>query len=74
MHLVLKTLLNHVERLKGFVYESSRLVGGVVPRDLRRDAIRRFQPGEFASACFLPVLPQYEYRHALAALSADAGI
>ncbi|MGB6485707.1 MAG: hypothetical protein WBE91_02360 [Steroidobacteraceae bacterium] len=26
MHLVLKTLLNHVERLKGFVYESSRLV------------------------------------------------
>ena len=26
MHLVLKTLLNHVERLRGFVYESSRLV------------------------------------------------
>ena len=26
MHLVLKTLLNHVERLRGFVYESSRLI------------------------------------------------
>ena len=32
MHLVLKTLLNHVERLKGFVYESSRLIEGRVPR------------------------------------------
>jgi hypothetical protein len=26
MHLLLKTLLNYVERLEGFVYESSRLV------------------------------------------------
>lgn len=26
MHLLLKTLLNHVERLEGFVYESSRLI------------------------------------------------
>jgi transposase len=26
MHLILKTLLNHVERHKGFVYESSRLI------------------------------------------------
>ena len=32
MHLVLKTLLNHVERLQGFVYESSRLIEGRVPR------------------------------------------
>ncbi|MGH8296448.1 MAG: ISL3 family transposase [Steroidobacteraceae bacterium] len=32
MHLVLKTLLNHVERLKGFVYESSHLIEGRVPR------------------------------------------
>ena len=32
MHLVLKTLLNHVERLQGFVYESSRLIEGRLPR------------------------------------------
>jgi len=32
MHLRLKTLLNHVEHLKGFVYESSRLIAGKVPR------------------------------------------
>ena len=32
MHLVLKTVLNRVERLKGFVYESSRLVPGREPR------------------------------------------
>ena len=32
MHLGLKTLLNRVERLKGFVYESSRLIEGRVPR------------------------------------------
>ncbi len=32
MHLVLKTLLNRVERLKGFVYESSRLIEGHVPQ------------------------------------------
>ena len=32
MHLVLKTLLNHVERLKGFVYEPSRTIEGRVPR------------------------------------------
>jgi hypothetical protein len=30
MHLAWKTLLNHVERLKGFVYESSRLIEGRV--------------------------------------------
>ena len=28
MHLVLKTVLNHVEQLKGFVYESSELISG----------------------------------------------
>ncbi|EQD48633.1 transposase IS204/IS1001/IS1096/IS1165 family protein [mine drainage metagenome] len=32
MHLGLKTLLNRVERLKGFVYESSSLIEGHVPR------------------------------------------
>jgi transposase len=32
MHLALKTLLNHVERIKGFVYESSRLIAGKIPR------------------------------------------
>jgi len=32
MHLALKTLLNHVERLQGFVYESSRLIEGRMPR------------------------------------------
>ena len=32
MHLVLKTVLNRVERLQGFVYESSRLIEGCVPR------------------------------------------
>jgi transposase len=32
MHLALKTLLNRVERLRGFVYKSSRLIAGKVPR------------------------------------------
>jgi len=32
MHLALKTVLNHVERQRGFVYESSRLIGAGVPR------------------------------------------
>ena len=32
MHLVLKTLLNHVERPQGFVYASGRLIEGRVPR------------------------------------------
>jgi transposase len=31
MHLALKTLLNHVERLRGFVYVS-RLIAGKVPQ------------------------------------------
>jgi hypothetical protein len=31
MHLTLKTILNHVERRKGLVYEGSRLVTGKHP-------------------------------------------
>jgi transposase len=37
MHLPLKRLLNHVERLEGFVYESSALNSGSIEIRLRPD-------------------------------------
>jgi transposase len=58
MHLALKTLLNHVERLKGFVYESSRLVPGKVPRIEIRMRARENSKG-LCSHCQKPA-PGYD--------------
>jgi hypothetical protein len=58
MHLVLKTLLNRVERLKGFVYESSRLIEERVPRIEIRVRARENSRGA-CSQCQRPV-PGYD--------------